>query len=1139
MSLSGFKPSVYERLGGLYSYLFSEDVPPGFSPALQNVRFRPGSVESRPGLVPQFTVASLAASPAITGFAQYIDDYLNRYTLVLDELGDLSKQNVATTTLLKTPMCMPGSFLSASNANQRIYLASYTGKVEPTGPVWQFDGTNVDPFSPEGPGGSDHGSSTGTLALGSTTITAVTNVEMWLVGDSIAAASGDIPNYARVTAVNYDGKSLEISIAATGNHIADKLFCPIFRALDAHGTGNTTLGSTYITGVTNIEMWRVGDLINNLAGDFPAGTTVTFIQTSVPVLGVSNPSTGTSIANDLLWGGLSASAGTVAAGVHGVAVAFVTRSGYLTEPSSVVYWTAAGGSSVQLSGLPIGPSYVIGRQVLFTVAGGANYYILKKNYVADNTTTVVQLDFSDTELAAGESGDYLFDSYRLPDAAAVSSYNERTLVWGARNQSIVTAAGESASTALGNLGFDGGTYTQRETPTSVNVAVPNGWTLGSATAYVQNLGSNAPDTAADDGGALIPWANPTNALVLDGTTTDAALAASDQTNHLLITFNLAPFTPPPIPVDGVPCGISVSIRRHKSAGAGTVRDLTVRLLTAGGATGTNHAALTVDWPGALGYATYGSSSDMWGTTLDRAAILDPSFGVTIQAVEASGTAVATASIDYVSVTVYYLAPNKGGFLDTTAGFHGNCWSIGGHTGVSPIGDLLHPRAAQVLPIGNAGGYGISVWLKAIHTGLGPFGNVVFDVVWNTGNTTGFTVPISSISFTWSEFNGTLAMPNELPVATAGEAATIGLAVRVRGSGMISTAKVWIDRIQIYPLDKPFESSVLRLSDPADPERFDGTSGYIYAGLGDGERLIAVSSLRTWLYMQKERSMHATQDDGTNPPSLWSVRTLDNTVGAGSPNAVSNTESFLAIAARSGAHIYSGGRPLKISREIQTTWDRINWAYAHTITTFVDCEKSVIYFLVPLDAATAPNAALTLDYVEGVGSEEEPGGRKWNIDVYPVTLNAAGILENAANREEIWAFGPKGYKFGTATNLDDTTPIHAFYETSYAKSSPIGTSLFGGVSYTLAGTGFLRSYLLGLGATVTAGSIVGGLGVRLPDRDIGDADNEDVEVYSNFEAERARLRFEVNGVDTDGVTGDSFQVRRVAVFSKPWAVQHPH
>jgi hypothetical protein len=95
-------------------------------------------------------------------------------------------------------------------------------------------------------------------------------------------------------------------------------------------------------------------------------------------------------------------------------------------------------------------------------------------------------------------------------------------------------------------------------------------------------------------------------------------------------------------------------RQSSGRTAPFLRDNVISLVKAGIITGDNKAATETYWPNTgLGTATYGSSSDLWGTTWTAADINAANFGVVLSAVNAKTTRARTATVDYIQITVYY------------------------------------------------------------------------------------------------------------------------------------------------------------------------------------------------------------------------------------------------------------------------------------------------------------------------------------------------------------------------------------------------------------------------------------------------------------------------------------------------------
>jgi hypothetical protein len=166
--------------------------------------------------------------------------------------------------------------------------------------------------------------------------------------------------------------------------------------------------------------------------------------------------------------------GQAAPGLHQLSVAFLTRQGYLTRPSPPVTVQANGGQYFSVSNIPIGPSNVVARILLFTAANGAYFFYIPAppqvngrivgtaTQVNDNTTTSIVLDFSDASLLAAlgvsTNGNNIAAQTVIDGALGFGFYGSRLITFGQRNtvQSLL------------NLGFDGGYLPSAAT-------LPTGW----------------------------------------------------------------------------------------------------------------------------------------------------------------------------------------------------------------------------------------------------------------------------------------------------------------------------------------------------------------------------------------------------------------------------------------------------------------------------------------------------------------------------------------------------------------------------------------------------------------------------------------------------------------------------------------
>ena len=184
--------------------------------------------------------------------------------------------------------------------------------------------------------------------------------------------------------------------------------------------------------------------------------------------------------------------------------------------------------------------------------------------------------------------------------------------------------------------------------------------LGSAV----NTSATNPGTSANDAvnGGTINWANPNNAFTSDNVYATAALNALEVSKLLVLTnFGFA------IPSGATILGIKLEVERKQSTLNGPIIDSSIRVMKASVPVGTD-AVVVSTWPDADAYATYGSATDLWGTTWTAAEINASGFGCGIAAINSvSPGGVETASVDHARITIYY----RGGAATLAVGVAGN------------------------------------------------------------------------------------------------------------------------------------------------------------------------------------------------------------------------------------------------------------------------------------------------------------------------------------------------------------------------------------------------------------------------------------------------------------------------------------
>lgn len=144
------------------------------------------------------------------------------------------------------------------------------------------------------------------------------------------------------------------------------------------------------------------------------------------------------------------------------------------------------------------------------------------------------------------------------------------------------------------------------------------------------------------------WSNPTNA-VSSNNSYASCTTASSFTDY--IRFDTFSFGSLDLPAGSTVFGIEVRIERSRNAAGGNIADETIRLRTSFGQVGNNKASGTA-WPTSDAQATYGTSSDMWGTILNATDIKTSGFGIDV-AIRAQDLTTSQGLIDYLEIRVWY------------------------------------------------------------------------------------------------------------------------------------------------------------------------------------------------------------------------------------------------------------------------------------------------------------------------------------------------------------------------------------------------------------------------------------------------------------------------------------------------------
>jgi hypothetical protein len=166
--------------------------------------------------------------------------------------------------------------------------------------------------------------------------------------------------------------------------------------------------------------------------------------------------------------------------------------------------------------------------------------------------------------------------------------------------------------------------------------------------YAASQGPNNPSANDEILYGTEGWSNKSDIYTSNDAYAEAKVEDGEYTKYLVAKgFG---FT---IPAGDVIDGIEVTMERKGTTG--NIKDKSIRLVKGASVVGDDKASAAA-WPAADVSVTYGTPSDLWGTTWTPAEINDPDFGVAISAEKFGGSGEKTAYVDHVVIKVTYSTP---------------------------------------------------------------------------------------------------------------------------------------------------------------------------------------------------------------------------------------------------------------------------------------------------------------------------------------------------------------------------------------------------------------------------------------------------------------------------------------------------
>lgn len=213
------------------------------------------------------------------------------------------------------------------------------------------------------------------------------------------------------------------------------------------------------------------------------------------------------------------------------------------------------------------------------------------------------------------------------------------------------------------------------------------WTAPSTTTTAAPVTSDG-GAVSGDAGSIISWTNPTNAEAADGNFSTATITSGEETHWFeALNTNSAFSVPAGASIDG----FKLRIKGYQSSGSDGSYFIHVKMVIGGTITGTDQGGIANTLPATNSYTTFGSNSNLWGTTPTVAQVNATDFGVVFSVQDIDNSDQAVLDIDFPELTVYY-TPSGGSQTSQT---WGGTTTTGGISGFSVLKGGVGYTAATI------------------------------------------------------------------------------------------------------------------------------------------------------------------------------------------------------------------------------------------------------------------------------------------------------------------------------------------------------------------------------------------------------------------------------------------------------------
>lgn len=167
------------------------------------------------------------------------------------------------------------------------------------------------------------------------------------------------------------------------------------------------------------------------------------------------------------------------------------------------------------------------------------------------------------------------------------------------------------------------------------------------TGFSTSSGPNNPSSSGiNNSVGTINWNNTFDIVSSNNVRATTDLMSNGDISYYLIATDFN-FSLPNSTING----IVVEIEKRDGGGSGNIKDNMVKIVKGGIITGNNNSS-GGNWSSVDTYSSYGSNSDLWGTTWTYTDINSSNFGIAIS-IKKNGAGTNDGEVDNVRITIYY------------------------------------------------------------------------------------------------------------------------------------------------------------------------------------------------------------------------------------------------------------------------------------------------------------------------------------------------------------------------------------------------------------------------------------------------------------------------------------------------------